>query len=159
MTAHCRLGTLLVVLAIVVGSPGLAAANMANPVMAGDPVGEPSGELKQVAIERETLDLDLRPLSDDQPTRISATYAVRNDGPAASLDLLFIAPGLAARSPSDFGVWLDDASVPATIAPNLTLPSSWRPPATTPGLDGKGSLSYLTRSDRGLRIHHCAPCV
>jgi hypothetical protein len=144
-------------LGIVVFQPGRVFANMASPVQPGDPVGEPSGDLKQIAIAREVLDLDLRPLANDQPAMVSATYAVRNEGPAQALDLLFVAPGLVGTSRSDVAVWLDNASVPATIAPNQKLPASWQPPATTPGLEGSGPLTYQTRNDRVVRFSLALP--
>jgi hypothetical protein len=114
----------------------LAWANMAAPppertVHAGSPLGEPAGGLQDVFIEHETLRIDLRPLADAKPVWIEAAYRVRNDGPARSIDLLFVANGLA-RGRST--VTVDGKPVPATPGAAGPLPPRWRPPATTPGL-------------------------
>lgn len=139
-------GLLALFFAIIV--PGSARANMANPYQSGDLVGEPAGELKSVAIERETLTIDARPLAIDAPVAISATYHLRNDGSQTTLDLLFVAPGLAKAGRPQ--VSLDGQSVPSRIGTGLNLPRSWRPPPTTPALDGSEPLSYQARSNGGI---------
>jgi len=132
---------LVLIGALVLPTP--ASANMANPHQPGDPVGEPSGGLESVAIERETLVLDLRPLADDQPAVVDATYNVRNDGSARTLRLVFVATGLVGN---DNGVWLDGQPISTTPAMTSVVPSSWEPPKTTPGIDG-GALGYDIRAN------------
>ncbi len=120
--------------------PAPASANMANPVQTGDPVGEPSGDLQAIAIAREDLRLDLRPLAADQPALVDATYQVRNVGGTTPTDLLFVAPALAETGA---GVWLDGSALPFQRTRPATLPPSWQPPATTPGIAG-ADLPYQT---------------
>ena len=126
-------------------------ANMANPVHAGDPIGEPSGDLRSVYIERETLTIDLRPLEaspthgDGKPAVVEAVYRVNNRGASLTTDLLFVANAL--TTPERSGVWLDDRPVrvrqeKAGAAPGL--PPSWRAPATTPAIGEGDAMRYET---------------
>jgi hypothetical protein len=145
--------------------PAPASANMANPVQTGDPVGEPSGDLKAIAIAREDLRLDLRPLAADQPALIDATYQVRNAGGTTPTDLLFVAPALAETGA---GVWLDGSALAFQRTRPATLPPSWQPPATTPGIAGAdlryqtptaGALRFaitLPPGDHQIRVHYSA---
>ncbi|HEX8959863.1 MAG TPA: hypothetical protein VF770_08575, partial [Solirubrobacterales bacterium] len=108
---------LLLALALLIGAlaaPAVAFANMAPPWLPGDVVGEPRGGARSVAIEREALAIDLRPLAAGDPAQVTATYHVRNDGPAQDLSLLFVATGLAGqgRAPST-SVTLDGVAVPS----------------------------------------------
>ena len=121
--------------------PATASANMANPRQPGDPLGEPTGGLESVTIEHETLVIDLRPLANDDPAAVDATYNVRNDGSARALNLEFIATGLVEKGS---GVWLDNAPVKASVSTAGALPRSWQPPRTTPGIGG-GVLDYGVR--------------
>jgi hypothetical protein len=121
--------------------------------------------LESVAIEHETLVLDLRPLADDQPAVVDATYTIRNDGPARTLRLVFVATGLVGN---DHGVWLDEHPIPTTPAMTSALPPSWEPPKTTPGIDGgplrydirtNGTLTFalgLTPGQHRIRVHYQA---
>src|SRR5262245_15376200 len=52
---------------------------------------EPHGGLAQVAITREKLTIDLRPLADLQPVQVEATYQLDNAGSTQRLDLVFVA--------------------------------------------------------------------
>lgn len=145
----------LAALLLVALAPGTVFANMANPYNAGDPVGEPSGELKNIAIEHEALKIDARPLASDAPALVSAIYDVRNDGAATNLDLQFVAAALsngAGSQRSQTSVRMDGHGVPATVGALAALPSSWKPPTTTPGLAGHGVLSYRAYSDRAINF-------
>ena len=133
----------LVPLVAMLATPALA--NMAPPYMPGDVVGEPRGAAKSVAIEREELALDLRPLAVGAPAQVTATYRVRNDGPAQSLSLVFVAPGLADQRDGP-AVWLDGAPVPSEATTQEVLPDTWQPPKSTPGLGGGEDLYYATSS-------------
>jgi hypothetical protein len=134
------IATCLVVAAL--GVPAVAFANMAGPYIAGDRVGEPSGDLKEIAIAHETLDLDLRPLDEDRPALVSATYDVHNDGSPKDLELLFVPVALDAHSSGAAGVWLDDQKVNSQVGRMQSLPASWQPPSVTPGLAGDPAMDY-----------------
>ncbi|HEX3561141.1 MAG TPA: hypothetical protein VHU19_18255 [Pyrinomonadaceae bacterium] len=153
--------------------PAVARANMAQRLPAsrpGDAAREPSGSLKQVRILRETLLIDLRPLKDSRPAVVEATYRVRNDGDAQSLELVFVAAALsresagaswvwqhgewmqeAGRAPADEegGVWLDGQPVAAADGPgDGELPKEWQPPRSTPPLEvGQAALPYAVKSE------------
>lgn len=127
---------------VIAGDPGIVFANMANPYVAGDPVGEPAGDLKQVAITQEVLDIDLRPLEEDNRAVVTAMYQVRNDGPAKNVNLLFVPVALDSHQSGAAGVWLDGRSVSSRISMAQPLPASWQPPRTTPGLNGQPAMSY-----------------
>lgn len=117
----------------------LAWPNAAPPWQSGDTSGEPNG-LRDVAIERETLTIDLRPLADGGSAIIEAVYRLHNRGAAVNTDLVFIS-----GSPlgSDNGVWLDDQPVPSRKAEAPKEPAAWLPPKTTPGVgDRTTPLSY-----------------
>ncbi|HEX5417930.1 MAG TPA: hypothetical protein VFZ25_19915 [Chloroflexota bacterium] len=129
---------LLVILALL-ATTGPSWANMANPYQEGDQVGEPTGDLRSVAIEHESLVMDLAPLALDSPARVSATYDVRNDGQPHNLTLLFVATALANDQKS--GVWLDNQPVASEVTPTA-LPDSWKPPKTTPGIGSGPDLPY-----------------
>lgn len=126
--------------------PASGFANMANPHQPGDPLGEPYGGLEAVTIVHEQLAIDMRPLRSDSPALVDVTYRVRNDGPARTLDLQFVAASLAA---GEANVSLDDAPIPSqrTVA---DVPASWRPPATTPPIGSGQPLSYETRKNQSL---------
>src|SRR5215212_3901402 len=93
-----RPGTLALAAVLLCVPAATAWANMAAPpppqtVHRGSRLGEPAGGLRDVFIEHETLRMDLRPLTDAKPAIVEAVYRVRNDGPARTLDLLFVADG------------------------------------------------------------------
>lgn len=107
----------------------VAIANITSPRTSGDLVGEPTGSLRSLAIIREMLSLDLRPLNKVGLARIVATYQVRNESLPTSVDLVFISPGIKAGS-----ITVDGASVPSTPVKLLNLPPEWQPPKTLPGI-------------------------
>jgi len=131
--------------------PASGRANMAEPytgpARAGHAAGEPAGGLREVFIQRERLRMDLRPLADDEPARVEAVYRVRNDGPARTLDLVFVAAALAA---GEHGVWVDGKPVASTPGAAGALPPSWRVPGATPALDGEGPLAYEVEGEETL---------
>jgi hypothetical protein len=125
-----------IVTAVLLLAPAAAQANI-GPQWWGDRAAEPLG-LKGVAITREDLEIDLRPLADREPARISVTYHLRNSGPARRLDLLFVSgsPGV-----EDFEVRLDGRLVKSRPLSEdeqarygKELPKSWRPPRGGYGL-------------------------
>lgn len=167
--AFIRPLTALAVVCLLLGTGAAAArANMAERrpgSRPGDAPREPSGGLKSVRVERETLVIDLRPLEDGRPAVVEASYAVRNEGEARELDLVFVAaamrPGASSiwngrgwapdpkRGHAEGGVWLDGRPVEARAdADAQGLPASWAAPAQTPGLDPQqGSLPYEPKEE------------
>src|SRR6516162_764034 len=87
--------------------PAMARANMGPPMSGGQIVAEPVG-IKDVAITRETLVIDLQPLAKDGLTHVEAIYHLDNHGEEKKLDLLFAS---GSRGTTNFHVWLDDQSV------------------------------------------------
>jgi hypothetical protein len=157
--------TLAAVCAALFAHSTVARANMAAPQPGsrpGDAPREPSGELKSMHIERETLVIDLRPLKDRRPAIVEATYTVRNDGEQRDLELVFVAdamrPGVPwvwnghdwaqdpKRAQAEGGVWLDGQTVAALADSNTEgLPQKWVAPFQTPGLfPGQSPLPYKT---------------
>src|SRR5947208_2612231 len=76
------------VLFVVPSSP--TRANV-GPEWWGGYASEPSGGLQDIAISRETLDIDLRPLAKGQAVRVEATYRLHNIGSRRRLHLVFVA--------------------------------------------------------------------
>ncbi len=122
-----------------------ALANMANPVHAGDRVGEPSAALRGISVVSERLHLDLRPLANVGHAVVTADYRLRNGGAARQVELLFVADALMADSTAS--VTIDGRPVAAVAVAadparvDTTLPPSWRSPESTP-LPGGGELYY-----------------
>jgi hypothetical protein len=77
-----RLGILLPLLAACLATPGCQPVDQ----IWGDFVSEPRGDLACLALVREDLTIDLRPLKDHQQALVEALYAVRNEGPETTLD-------------------------------------------------------------------------
>jgi len=127
----------LLALAIMAAAAGRAGANAGKPWGGGVRAGELGG-IEGVAIAREELVIDLRPLvTEGELATVRATYHLDNRGDARRLDLVF-ATGSAAVG---FRVLLDGRPVAITHMPDAVLPESWRPPGGTPGLGG-GELGY-----------------
>ncbi|HET6764682.1 MAG TPA: hypothetical protein VFH27_13450, partial [Longimicrobiaceae bacterium] len=143
-----RRGALLGALAALLLLPASARGNMAAPWHPGQPVGEPVAGLEGIRVVRERLTIDLRPLAAGEAVHVEAVYCMRNDGPARTVPVVFVADGLVARGA---GVWMDGRPLTATRGDGDTLPTAWRAPAKTPGLDG-GSLDYVTRGEGTLRF-------
>ena len=148
-----------IAIALVAVPAAFAWANMAAPpdpvtLHNGSRLGEPAGALAGVAIEHESLDIDLRPLKLEEPARVEAAYRVRNDGPARTLDLLFVANGLA----QGFAVYVDGKPVNATPGTAGTLPASWRAPAATPAPEGApAAIPYEPRGEGTLAFRAALP--
>lgn len=115
--------------------PAAASGNI-GPHWWGDRTAEPLG-LKGVAITREMLTIDMRPLVSVQPVEVEAIYHLKNPGSARKLDLLFIT-GVAGVS--DFQVRLNDRAIASTGAHlGDELPKSWHPPEALPGIDSEAT--------------------
>lgn len=123
-----------------------ALANMAAPWTPGDPVGEPSGVFRQLAIEREALAFDLRPLAEGAAAHVSVGYRVRNEGAETTVDLLFVSPGI-----EEGTVTVDGAAVPAVPLAEPTLPPEWAPPSAAPAIGG-GEHRYTVVEPTGVAL-------
>jgi hypothetical protein len=126
-------------LALSLAVPTAVQANVGPPSSGGQVVGEPIG-IENIAIQGETLHIDLQPLAADGLAQVEATYRLRNDGETQQLDLLFAG---GAAGVSRFEVWLDDEAIPTRIDRNAQTPESWKPPSHTPSLQPGQALDYL----------------
>ena len=122
-----------------------ASADVGPPNFGGRIAGDPAG-LRDVAVERSTLVLDLRPLAAGGLVRIDATYRLNNPGADRRLDLLLTAgPNI-----DEFRLTLDDQLLaPARRLQKGELVEGWVPPRETPKIAGRGrhgSLAYRPRS-------------
>ncbi len=134
----------------VAASVGIASANMASPLVPGDPLGEPSGDLKDMIIERETLSIDTRPLdgvrTENTPARaaVEAEYRFRNDGGARRLKLIFVANALnpQTQGPPKGSVEFDGKEIPFETGSEAKLPEPWKAPLQTPSLTRSAGLPY-----------------
>jgi hypothetical protein len=114
---------------------GTARANI-GPEWQGAFGTSPHGGLKEIAIRRETLHLDLRPLITREPIRIEATYEVYSFGTGKTLDLVFVA---GSEQVSDFEVVLGTKRHDGVVLPAhevkqrwKEIPASWKPPNQFP---------------------------
>jgi hypothetical protein len=127
-----------------------ARANAGPPSYGGQPAGEPAG-MTRVAIAREHLVIDLRPLAHDGQTSrfgrvsVEATYQLDNQGAAQHLDLVFAS---GANELVEFLVTLDGQPVASQLVSGATLPDSWKAPTSTPLPDG-GDLGFTLRNAYG----------
>lgn len=113
-------------------------ANAGPPSKGGHYAGEPAGVLA-VAIARERLTIDMRPLSNDALVQVEASYELHNRGTAETIELIFAVGSLGV---TNFQVWLDEEPIASAPAADAKLPQSWKAPAYTPGLNGKSPLEY-----------------
>jgi hypothetical protein len=108
----------------------------------GTIVGEPIG-IQDVAISRETLVIDLRPLATKSGlAEVEAVYHLDNHGAIQKLELLFAS---GSKQATGFQAWLDDQSVACTPLKDAKLPASWTPPKYTPGFGDQQELNYPSR--------------
>ena len=101
-------------------------------------VAEPPG-IPDVRITRETLSIDLRPAQLGQAAIVEATYQLHNDGEERLLDLLF---AFGSRENRHWSITLDDKPLEGVLTQGADLPTAWRPPSNTPGLEGDSPLLY-----------------
>jgi hypothetical protein len=136
-----------------------AAADSAPPYHPGDPVGVPSGPVKDVFIEHEDLSMDLTGVSaslpsvgsaDDRMAVVDARYTLRNDGAAQGVDLVFVTASLAVARTQ---VLFDGSPVASATGPLGSVPASWMPPHGTPSLDGGPDIDYLVEKPVAITFH------
>ena len=101
-------------------------------------IAEPPG-VADVQITRETLAIDLRPAQLGQKAIVEATYQLYNEGEECPLELLF---AFGSRENKDWSITLDDQPLEGVLAQGVGVPSVWRPPRETPGLESDTPLSY-----------------
>jgi hypothetical protein len=132
-------------LLILIALTTTTSANVAQRTFPGTLAREPNG-LRDIAIAREELVIDLEPLVHDGPVRVLATYHLANRGELRTASLVFVSGSRDAGAAFE-RVTFDDRPVQTTSADDDEgrIPSAWRPPATTPGFDG-ASLSYEVKA-------------
>lgn len=146
----CRLAASIALCVVVLP----VSANMGLPYTQGATIAEPTG-FGQVAVASERLRIDATTLSHDDPgVRISATYTLDNTS-GRSLPL---APWFATgtNNVQAFEARLDGGLVVAVRDPAVPIPDSWKPPATTPGLDG-GQEPYSVDDPAVIRLPFVLP--
>jgi hypothetical protein len=126
---------------------GPAHANVSKWWGEGTRTLEPGG-LHEIAIEREDLRFDMRPVTTGASgARVSATYFLDNRGTTTvTAPLVFVAgSGMA-----NLDVVFDRARMNShSLGPSqvAALPAAWKAPLTTPSIDGGEALGYETRED------------
>lgn len=144
----------LCVAAVLTAAP--AAADAAPPTNPGDPVGVPSGAVRDVFIEHEDLAMDMSSMNTATQSyappaaAVIATYSLRNDGAPRGIDLVFVT---ASQHVSGVQVILDGVAVAANVGPLGPIPSSWMPPTGTPALQVGPDLPYSVDRPAGLTFH------
>ncbi len=130
-------------------------ANMASPWQAGDIVGEPSAALDSLAVLREDLRIDLRPLARFDNATVEATYRIQNLGRARRTQLVFIAAGMAMHGDTVVEVLLDGVPMSFVLLDSVMLPGAWQVPDTTPGFDGNEPVRFQAkvRLSAGQYVH------
>lgn len=113
---------------MLVAGAGAASANVGAPTSGGQLAGEPAG-IRDVAILREDLVIDLRPLADDGEVEVVATYHLDNPAAETALDLVFAS---GSGDPGGFRVTLDGRAISTIERKRIELPASWRAPGFTP---------------------------
>ncbi len=126
-----RLGFGGIVLAALAMGGSIAHANMGQPWRDGEPAGEPGG-IRAIAIARETLEIDLRPLARAAPIDVTATYQLVNRAAARRIELVFASGSQA----GEFRITLDGRPITSEVKLDARLPDSWQAPTSTPNFGG-----------------------
>ncbi len=113
-------------------------ANLSGPWKPGQLLVDVQG-VKDVAIVREKLRIDLRPVEQGNAIRITATYLIEHQQPAKDLPLTFIT---GVESVKGVKCTLNGMPVKFTTKQVVTMPNSWKPPAATPGFVPEEELLY-----------------
>ncbi|MDQ3338369.1 MAG: hypothetical protein M4D80_24650 [Myxococcota bacterium] len=145
----------LVILALAFADP--AAANVGRKHFPGTPTTEPNG-LREIAIEREELSFDLRPLDAHGPAKVSASYHLNNTSAAiVTAPLVFVS---GASVPGGIDVAFDGVRVHGESLSDeqlAALPPSWRAPSSTPAIDGDRAHGYATGRNSALAFTLAIP--
>jgi hypothetical protein len=129
--------------------PAVVSANVgpAESIHEGQPTAEPYG-LQEIDIRHETLKIDLRPLAEAKPARITATYHLFHHGDEQTIDLLFVGGPMADQMGE---VRLDGRPIKTRGKVLEQLPESWQIPGKTSNLAGAEPLDYhVTTPNQGL---------
>jgi hypothetical protein len=132
----------LVTLALALAGP--AQANVGRKHFPGTRTIEPTG-LREIAIEREELSFDLRPLGEGGDAKISALYHLDNRGAATVTAPLVFVSGAPVHGEGH--VTFDRVPVSGdrlSKEQRAALPPSWNAPISTPALGGDRTLPYET---------------
>jgi hypothetical protein len=122
-------------LLVLVALTATASANVARAVFPGTPAGEPNG-LRDIAIAREELVIDLHALADGPFGHVHATYHLVNRGAEQREPLVFVS-GTHDERAAGITVQLDGHAVETMPqADQRSLSVAWHPPDTTPDFDG-----------------------
>lgn len=145
--------------------PAMLRANMANPVQAGDVIGEPSGMLDSIAVRQEHLAIDLTPIgTGERYGWVTAEYTIVNNGAERTLPLVFLPGAIEVRYSTNgngthdttFTIEITIDGRPVQVAGAFaeadSLPPQWRVPASTPGLNNGDSVTYETRNEGVIRF-------
>jgi len=130
-----KAATLLALLAL--GAASDVHANISAPWQDGEPAGEPSGELTDLEVLSERIELDLRPLASASAMPVKVRYQIRNQGPAGTRRLVFVTPGLERGE-----IRLDGKLLPRAAMKREKIPRKWIEAARTPAIDGDDTLPY-----------------
>lgn len=139
---------LLFTTAFILCHPQTIWANAGPPFIKGQTVGDPIGVIKNIYIEKEDLNIDLRAASERGPAKVHVEYHLHNKGNEQKIDLSFV---LGSENAQSFRVWLNDTPIPVG---NLTkaeqLPESWKVPQETPQISGERPYMYGNNSRQGI---------
>ena len=113
-------------------------ANLSGPWKGGQLLLDVEG-VKDIAIVRETLRIDLRPLEQRGMIQITATYVIDHPLPPKSLPLTFIT---GVQSVSGIKCSLNGTPLAFTTRQVVDMPVSWKPPNQTPGFVPDERLLY-----------------
>ncbi|UHQ24786.1 hypothetical protein LVB77_08940 [Lysobacter sp. 5GHs7-4] len=147
--ARGRLRARLMAIALLCAAP--AWANMGKPWREALLVAEPRG-FDAVRIVHEDLRIDLSYQPD--LAEVQVDYRLHNTGPAVRLRPVF---ATGANGVAQFQARLDGRPIAAQPLQQPTLPKTWQPPATTPGLSGEAPRSYEVDQADSLALDFVLP--
>lgn len=113
-------------------------ANLSGPWKPGQLLVDVQG-VKDIAIVREKLRIDLRPVEQRGAIKITATYLIEHTQPPKDLPLTFIT---GVDSVKGVKCTLNGMPLAFTTKQVVTMPDNWKPPAATPGFVPEEELLY-----------------
>lgn len=130
--------TLFFVLLISLLPSSRCLGNLSGPWHGGQLLIDVDG-VKDIAIVREKLRIDLRPLEQGNMIRITATYVIDHSQSPRNLPLTFIT---GVQSVQGIRCSVDGSPLPFTKKQVREMPESWKPPTQTPGFVPDEQLLY-----------------
>jgi hypothetical protein len=128
----------LVVLLVLFMPSSPCFANLSGPWKPGQLLVDVEG-VKEIAIIREKLGIDLRPLKDGGMIKISATYLIDHPHSPKDLPLTFIT---GVESVKEVKCTLNGIPLAFNTTQVMLMPDSWKPPDNTPGFVPEEKLLY-----------------